>query len=51
MLHIRASAMQFSLSMVASILRIGISGSFRNAIDAFMNDDISDDSGTDDYPF
>ena len=28
-----------------------LSNSFRCAIDAFMNDDISDDSGTDDYPF
>lgn len=28
-----------------------LSGSFRNAIDAFMNDDILDDSGTYDYPF
>lgn len=28
-----------------------LSNSFRCAIDAFMNDDISDDSGTDNYPF
>ena len=28
-----------------------LSNSFRNAIDAFMKDDIADDSSADDYPF
>lgn len=50
--HIFADLLIDLYNTVHEVLRHPqLSNSFRCAIDAFMNDDISDDSGTDGYPF